>query len=87
MRKLLSLILCFVFLCLPVYATYYPIPANKSTQYKAEIEAVIKREAPNIRRNMDKVVSDYNRETNEERKYTIRSIGLDSTLFDLYVKI
>ena len=87
MKRLIVLLLLFISFCLPVSAAYYPIPADKSAQYKAEIEAVIHREAPIIRNNMNKVVRDYKKETNEDVKYTLRSIGLDTTLWNLFVEM
>ncbi len=53
MRKLLIL---FVLLCfsLPCFAAYKPIPADKSKQYKAEVESIINQEVPKAKREVEK---------------------------------
>lgn len=47
MKKLIVFI-CFIFLSLPVFAEYKPIPANLSKQYKADMESIINTEYPKV---------------------------------------
>lgn len=39
--KKLFLLICFIFLCLPVFAEYKPIPKELSKQYRVEMEQII----------------------------------------------
>lgn len=48
MKKILLILLCFISFILPAFADYYPIPANKQAEYKAEIESIIDKEYPKI---------------------------------------
>ncbi len=44
--KRIFILLLFMFLCLPVFAEYKPIPKELSKQYKAEIEQLIETQYP-----------------------------------------
>jgi len=59
--KKLFLLICFIFLCLPVFADYKPIPANLGKQYKAEMESI-------INKNYSTVISDIDNYYNEVKK-------------------
>ena len=56
--KRLFVLICFLFLCLPVFAEYKPIPAHLSKQYKAEIESIIDNGYPKAIKAVDDFVSE-----------------------------
>lgn len=59
MKRILLLIL-FIFLCLPVFADYQPIPKQLSAKYKAEMENIINNEYPLAIQKVDEYVNEAN---------------------------
>lgn len=88
MRRLLIL---FVMLCfsLPCFAAYKPIPADKSKQYKTEVESIINKEVPKAKQEVYKIYVE------AQRNYINRNIdelndagsAIGSPEFHLYLKI
>ena len=68
MKRLIVLLLLFISFCLPVSAAYYQIPADKSAQYRAEIEAVIKKQVPITKQRINNIIVDYKNEPSEFKK-------------------
>lgn len=60
--KRIFILLLFIFLCLPVFAEYKPIPKELSKQYKAEMESIIDKGYP-------KAIEDINEYTKEAFQY------------------
>ena len=85
MKRLIVLLLLFISFCLPVSAAYYQIPADKSAQYRAEIEAVIKKQVPITKQRINNIIVDYKNEPSEFKKDMYRSIGIDSEILEFYI--
>ena len=83
MRNVISIFL-FIFLCLPSFAEYKPIPKELSTQYKKEIEQVIKTQVPIAKKNIDNVFKEVEEEKDEYEKVLKIEYSIDGVLFDLY---
>ena len=100
MKKVL-VIICLMLLALPVFAEYKPIPANRSAEYKAEIESIIDTEYPNAIRKVDEYVSEAKDLYNKIMKYgyysnnqmdvinlgLIYEVCIPSADIDLYAKL
>jgi len=85
MKKLLTILL-FIIICYttPVMAEYKPIPENMRTQYKYELELLIKKEVPISKKAINNIEYEYITETNPVIKQTIIEYGITSILFDFY---
>ena len=83
MRNLLIIFL-FIFLCLPSFAEYMPIPKELSKQYKNEIEQVIKTQVPIAKKNIDNVFKEVEVEKDKYEKILKIEYSMDGVLFDLY---
>lgn len=86
MKKFVILSL-LIFISLPALAGYKPIPAEEKNNFKIEMIKTINSEIPNVKRNINNVVHSYYTETDESTKYTIKSIGIDTEIFNFYMKI
>ena len=86
MKKLLIVFL-FMFICLPVFAEYKPIPKELSALYKKEIEQIIKTHVPIAKKNIDNVFKEVEEEKDEYMKINIIEYGIESEIFYLYMKL
>jgi len=86
MRNVISIFL-FIFLCLPSFAEYKPIPKELSAQYKKEIEQVIKTQVPIAKKNIDNVFREVEAEKDEYMKINIIEYGIESEIFYFYMKL
>lgn len=73
--KKLFLLICFLFLCLPVFAEYKPIPKELSKQYRAEMETIINREYPKVINDIDKYYNEV-KKTGFEPEISIYDLSL-----------
>ena len=74
MKKLIALI-CFIFLCLPVFAEYKPIPANLSKQYRIEMENIINSNYSKALANIDEYYNEV-KKTSIEPEISIYDVNL-----------
>ena len=58
MKKLFILFVSFIFLCLPAFAEYKPIPDNLKEQYKNEVEQTINNKYKTILKQIDNIHTD-----------------------------
>ena len=86
MRNVISIFL-FIFLCLPSFAEYKPIPKELSAQYKKEIEQLIKTQVPIAKKNIDNVFREVEEEKDEYIKINIVEYGIESEIFYFYMKL
>lgn len=73
--KKLFLLICFLFLCLPVFADYKPIPKDLSKQYRTEMESIINREYPQVINNIDEYYKEV-KKTGFEPEISIYDLSL-----------
>ena len=59
--RILILLTCFIFLSLPIFAEYKPVPAALSKQYKTEIEQLINNEYSKTRQDINNIFDDANK--------------------------
>lgn len=57
MKKILVLLFVLVFNALVCFADYKPIPAEKSKQYKTEVESIINKEVPKAKQEVYEIFS------------------------------
>ena len=74
MKKIIALI-CFLFLCLPVFAEYKPIPAYLSKQYKTEMESIINNNYSKALANIDEYYNEVEK-TSIEPEISIYDVNL-----------
>ena len=86
MRNVISIFL-FIFLCLPSFAEYKPIPKELSAQYKKEIEQVIKTQIPIAKKNIDNVFKEVELEKDEYEKVLKIEYNIEGIFYDLYWNI
>lgn len=55
MKKFLVLLFVLAFNALACFADYKPIPADKSKQYKAEVESIINNEVPKAKKEVNQI--------------------------------
>ena len=67
--KKFFVIICLIFISLPVRAEYRPIPKELSKQYKAEMEQIINEGYPQVIRNIDKLFKEASTLYKMVRKY------------------
>lgn len=65
MKKVLVLLCVLVFNALVCFADYKPIPADKSKQYKAEIESYINNKYPSLIKEIKQISNDAEKEYNK----------------------
>ena len=99
--KKLFVILSLIFLALPAFAEYIPIPANRQAEYKAEIEKIIISDYSHAKKNIDKISKKsshiYNIFLKHPTNQTLRNkciielqqleYTIDVPIFDLFVKL
>lgn len=88
MRKILMLFILWCF-ALPCFAAYKPIPVDLSTQYKREVESVIKKQVPQAKQEVYQIFAqaqNYYRNKDVMELNDIE-IAIGSPEFHLYLKI
>ncbi len=86
MKKLILLIICLIYLTVPSFAEYIPIPENLKKQYKKDIEQVIKiefnKKYSNIK-NYDNIIL----KAKPENRYQLITIGLQDEIIDFLMPL
>lgn len=89
MKKVLVLLFVLVFNALVCFADYKPIPADKSKQYKVEVESIINNEVPKAKKEVYKIFAQaqkaYKNKSIDDLQTYIDFIG--SPEFNLHRKI
>ena len=87
MKKLLNILLIVIsiFLTSQVFAQYYLIPANKTEEYRSEINREIEKQYPKIIKQIDNVENEIINEKDPFEKERILDMGIDGILFDFYI--
>ncbi len=87
MKKFLLFICITIFLCLPVFAKYQPIPQKYSIQYRNEINKTIKYQIPISKKNIIDVFKEIENEENIYIKNYLIEQGINSIIFEFYTEL
>lgn len=99
MKKILIVLFTFLLSFNVCSAAYKPIPADKSKQYKAEVESIINKEVPRAYKQIDKIFVDtkvtymralkdpYNKDLREKLDTETVTAKFDGPEFSIYLDI
>lgn len=89
MKKVLVLLLVLVFNACMCLAEYKPIPADKSKQYKAEVEQIINEEVPKAKQELYKISDQAQKAYKNKSTESLNDLDflLDSPEYGIHMKI